>query len=222
MPLPRQEVVDGTIAELSSFEELMRSLSPQEWSMPTRCAGWTVADICGHVTGTIAAIANGQLDTLTLPDGPQREAAERRGRSAEEVADELRGAIKVAADIAATFDDASWAGPPPVEIPGTLGEGVEALWYDAYVHSDDIRNALGRSSVKGPGLRASVSHLADLLTHQGWGPATLALDGLEEFPVSGEGGKRVTGDPLAFVLAATGRADPGALGLDETVNVYRD
>jgi hypothetical protein len=31
----------------------------------------------------------------------------------------------------------------------------------------------------------------------------------------------VSGDPLAFVLAATGRSDPGALGLDESVNVYR-
>ena len=43
-----------------------------------------------------------------------------------------------------------------------------------------------------------------------------------EFPVSGGGGQRVTGDPLEFVLAATGRTDPGALGLDETVNVYRE
>ena len=27
--------------------------------------------------------------------------------------------------------------------------------------------------------------------------------------------------PLAFVLAATGRAYPAPLGLDETVNIYR-
>ena len=31
----------------------------------------------------------------------------------------------------------------------------------------------------------------------------------------------MTGDPLAFVLAATGHADPAPLGLDETVNIYR-
>jgi hypothetical protein len=63
--------------------------------------------------------------------------------------------------------------------------------------------------------------LADLLTHAGWGPATLALDGLEEFSVSGGGGQRVTGDPLSFVLVATGRLDPSELGLDPAVNVYR-
>jgi uncharacterized protein (TIGR03083 family) len=222
MTLARQDVIDGTMAELTSLEELMRTLSDEEWATPTRCEGWTVSDICGHVTGTIAAIANGQLDGLTAPDAPQREADERKGRAPGVVADELRDAIKVTKDIAAVFDDAAWAGPPPVDLPGTLGEAVEGLWYDAYVHIDDINSALGRLSLRGPGLRASVSHLADLLTHREFEPATLALEGLEEFPVNGGGGSRVTGDPLTFVLAATGRADPSQLGLDDTVNVYRD
>jgi hypothetical protein len=38
----------------------------------------------------------------------------------------------------------------------------------------------------------------------------------------GGGGDTVTGDPKQFVLAATGRTDPGALGLDDTVNIYAD
>jgi len=90
-----------------------------------------------------------------------------------------------------------------------------------YVRAEDIRDALGREPARGPGLRAAVSHLADLLSREGWGPATLALDDLDELPVSGGGGTRVTGDPLTFVLVSTGRADPALLGLDETVNVYR-
>jgi hypothetical protein len=48
----------------------------------------------------------------------------------------------------------------------------------------------------------------------------LQLDGVGSFDVSGGGGQRVTGDPLTFVLIATGRADPSALGLDPSVNVY--
>jgi hypothetical protein len=48
----------------------------------------------------------------------------------------------------------------------------------------------------------------------------VALDGIEAFEVSG-GGRIITGDPLAFVLASTGRGDPAAVGLDETVNIYR-
>ena len=222
MALPRQEVIDGTLAELTAFEELMRSFSEKDWTADTRCEGWTVADVCSHITGTWTHIANGTLDQLTVPNAPQLEAAERKGRTPDEVADELQRSVKVAIDLASSFDETAWAGPPPVDVPGTLGQAVEGLWYDVYVHGDDVRAATGRSSVRGPGLRASVSHLADLLTLDGWGPATLALDGLEEFDVSGGGGKRVTGDPLAFVLIATGREDPSKLGLDDSVNVYRD
>lgn len=221
MPLPREEVIAGTMDEGRRFEEVIRSLSEQDWQTPTRCEGWSVADICAHVTGTLSDIANGRLSELGLPNATQRQADERRGWSPDAVADELAGAIKVCTDIAAGIDDAAWAGPPPVDIPGTMGMAVEGLWYDAYVHIDDINDALGRPSTGGPGLRASVSHLADLLTQQGWGPATLALDGLEEFPVSDGGGTKVTGDPHTFVLVATGRADPSELGLDEAVNVYR-
>lgn len=220
MPLPREEVVAGTMAQASELEKLIRSLSEEQWKTPTRCEGWTVADICAHVTGTLSDIANGRFAELGAPNATQRQADERRGWSPEAVADELAGAVKVCTDIAAAIDDAAWAGPPPVDVPGTLGMGVEALWYDSYVHIDDINDALGLPSKRGPGLRASVSHLSDLLTDQGWGPATLALDGMEEFPVSGAG-KKVKGDPLTFVLIATGRADPAQLDLDETVNVYR-
>ena len=222
MPLPREEVISGSMSAAKDGDELMRSLSDEEWNTPTRCEGWTVGDICKHVTGTLSDVANGRLAELALPDATQRQVDERRGRSPEEVADELAGAIKVCADIAAGIDDDAWAGPPPLDIPGTMGMAVEALWYDAFVHTDDINAALGRPTQRGPGLRASVSHLADLLTQREWGPATLALDGLEEFPVSGGDGRRITGDPMDFVLAATGRTDPAKVGLDETVNIYRD
>ena len=220
MPLPRTEVVTGSAEELAIFAELIRSIDDAGWRSPTRCQGWSVADVCAHVVGTIADIAAGRLEELVAPDSPARQVAERAGRSQHELADELQAAAKVTADIAASFDDDAWNGPAPVGIPGTLGSAVEGVWYDAFVHNDDIRAALGQASYRGPGLRAAVSHLADLLTQRGWGPATLVLQGLETFPISGGGAREVTGDPLSFVLVATGRADPSELGLDPTVNVY--
>ena len=101
-----------------------------------------------------------------------------------------------------------------------MGEGVEGLWFDAWLHADDIRVPLGLATVPGPAVRASVSHLADLLTQRGWGPATIAVDGLEEFAVSGGGGQRIDGDPYRFILVASGRAPSSELGLDPSVNVY--
>jgi uncharacterized protein (TIGR03083 family) len=220
MGLPREEVLIGSAAELADFEELIRSLSDAEWEAPSRCAGWAIGDVAAHVTGTIADIATGRLAELAAPDATARQVAERQGRSAREVADELHEATKVVSDLAAGFDDAAWAGPAPAGIPGSLGEGIEAIWYDTYVHAEDIRSALGRQPERGPGLRVAVSHIADLLDRQGWGPAVLALDGLDEMPVSGGGGQRVMGDPLTFVLVATGRQAAKDIGLDDSVNVY--
>ncbi|HEV7886968.1 MAG TPA: maleylpyruvate isomerase family mycothiol-dependent enzyme [Acidimicrobiales bacterium] len=220
MALPRAQIMAGTAEGLSRFEELIRGLSDAAWNTTTRCEGWVVADVAAHVAGTITAIATGQLQELADPAHVARQVAERKGRGPGELADEVRDSGKVGIDIMGSFDDASWDGPLPIDLPGTLGEGVEAIWYDAYVHAEDINDALGRPAERGSGLRAAVSHIAGVLDRDGWGPATLAFDGLEEFPVGG-GGDRIAGDPLTFVLVATGRQDPSVLGLDETVNIYR-
>ena len=97
------------------------------------------------------------------------------------------------------FDDDAWQTPAPGGYAGTLGDGVEALWFDLYAHGDDIRDAIGRPSERGDGLRPTVSHIATELTKRGWGPATLALDGLPEFPVGDGTGLRIDGDPLQFM-----------------------
>jgi hypothetical protein len=63
-----------------------------------------------------------------------------------------------------------------------------------------------------------------LLDRRGWGPASLAFDGMEPVSVgTGRGsdsGPVLGGDPLPFVLAATGRGRPEDLGLDSSVNIY--
>jgi uncharacterized protein (TIGR03083 family) len=222
--MKRDEVSVGMVAELERFEELVRGLDDREWATPTRCDGWTVADVAAHVTGTMSDVVAGRLDGQGSPEVTARQVAERRGRTAAEVADELAGAAKAARDVLAMFDDAAWAAPAPGGYQGSLGDGVEALWYDTYLHGDDIRAAVGRSSLRGEGLRCSVHHVAHELTRLGWGPAILALNGIEEVPVGegGEGGagRRITGDPFQFVLASTGRADPTSIGLDPGINIY--
>jgi uncharacterized protein (TIGR03083 family) len=219
MVLPRNTVEAGTLREYGEFAALLRSLNQDEWSRPSRCDGWTVADVAAHVTGTLTRVVNGELEGLGTPEATQHEVEQRRGRTPGEVADEVDAGAKAASAILPTFDDDAWNGPAPAGIPGTLGEGVEALWYDAFVHADDIRAATGRPSERGPGLEAAVSHVTTELERRGWGPVTLALDGLDEVRVGG-GGRRVTGDALEFVLVATGRSDPARFGLDRDVNIY--
>lgn len=207
MVLPRTTIEHGFVRDHADFSELVRSLDAQEWAEATRCEGWSVGDVAAHLTGTLADIVAGNFDGLGSPEVTQREVDERRGRSAAEIADELDTQAKASVELLGAFDDAAWNGPAPGGIPGTVGQGVEALWFDAYMHADDIRAAIGRPTERGPGLEASVSHVASILDRDGWGPATLTLDGANEYQVGG-GGRKVTGDAHEFVLAATGRGDP--------------
>ena len=221
MPLPREEVLNGLQEQLTEFEELVRSLDRQQWNTPTRCEGWTVADIAAHWIGTLTEVVEGRTDQLGSPEVAERIVQDRRGRSPQELADELATTAEGARAIMGTLDDEAWDSPAPGGVAASIGVGVEALWYDAYVHTQDIRAALGLPEQPGPGLKASVVHVADMLSREGWGPATLALDGMPEYPIGEGNGRRIEGDPLTFVLVATGRHDPSVLGLDETVNVYR-
>jgi uncharacterized protein (TIGR03083 family) len=220
MTLPRDQIEKGLSDELSAFTALVRSLDEAQLDTPTRCDGWTVRDVAAHVVGTMADIVAGRFEGLGTPEVTQREVDERAGRTAVQLADELDEVKAGAQQLLAVFDDEAWEAPAPAGVARTVGWGVESLWYDAFLHGDDIRHALGQPSVVTDAIRAAVSHVTAVLSDQGWSPATVALDGIEAFEVSG-GGRTITGDPLAFVLAGTGRADPSALGLDETVNIYR-
>lgn len=223
--LGRNEVVAGIARELEDFGELVRSLRPDEWMLPTRCEGWTVADVAGHLVGAFADITAGRIEGQGSAEVSERQAAERRGRTTQAIADELDVVRALTERMLEGFDDRFWSTPVGGGHDRTVGQGMEAMWTGTYVHGDDIRAAVGRTSVRGPGLRTAVHNVADLLTERGWGPAILALDGLDEVVVGdpvGAGVRRITGDPLAFVLVATGRADPAALGFDVSVNVFAE
>jgi uncharacterized protein (TIGR03083 family) len=217
MGLGREEAIAGLLAEYEAFGDLVRSLDERQWETPSRCAGWTAGDAARHVVGTATDVANGVAGTHT----PDEEVAERKGRSAKEIADELETALGTLRNLGAIIDDNAWNGPSPVP-DLTMRQGILTLLYDVYVHADDIRTAVGLpAATAGLGLDASVEYLAEQLHERGWGPATLALDGMEKADIGG-GGDPVTGDAKQFVLTATGRAEPGALGLDATVNIYAD
>jgi uncharacterized protein (TIGR03083 family) len=198
-----------------AFSSLVRSLDEAQWGTSSRCEGWTVGDIARHVVGTATDVATGQAGTHT----PEEEVAERQGRTPQEIADELDTALVTLAGMADVITDEIWEGPSPVP-DMTMHQGVNVLFYDVYVHSDDIRTAVGKPTTRGLGVEASVEYVAEQLEQRGWGPSTLALDGMEKISVGDGDGPTVTGDPYQFVLAATGRSDPSELGLDGTVNIY--
>ena len=217
MGLGREEAIAGLMAEYEGFATLVRALDAPQWEQPSRCEGWTVGDVARHVVGTATDVAGGVVGTHT----PDEEVAERKGRTANEIADELGTALETLRNLALVIDDNAWNGPSPVP-DLTMRQGILTLIYDLYVHSDDIRAGAGMAPAgPGLGLDATVEYLVEQLDERGWGPATLALDGVDKADIGG-GGDPITGDPMRFVLVACGRSDPSTLGLDEKVNIYAD
>ena len=120
----------------------------------------------------------------------------RTARSAPQaLIEELDRVISATEELMTHFDEAAWNGPAAPGIAGTLGAGILSLWCGIYIHCEDILAALGRPAQEGPGLRAAISNIADVLTDRGWGPATLALDGVGDVAIGG-GGRRIEADPL--------------------------
>lgn len=218
MSLPRTQTQAEFGAEVGRFEALVRGVDVVAWDRPSRCDGWSAGDVAKHVVGQFADVVAGRFDGLGSDEATQREVDERTGLGPDAVADELAAITPTLDALLGSFDDDAWSSPSP-NGTGTLGEGVEALWSDMVLHADDIRCAIGREAPADVDPTPAVSHIADVLTQRGWRPATIALEGLPKFPVSG-GGEEITGAPWPFALAATGRGDPEALGLDPSINIY--
>lgn len=205
MALPRTQVSDGLVEELGRFEELIRGIDDETWDRASRCAGWTVGDVARHVVGSMADVAAGRLDGLGTPAVTEREVAERAGRSAAELADECAEVTKAAAGLLPLFDDDAWAAQAPGGYEGTLGDGVEALWYDTWMHADDIRAVVGEATQFGSGWPGVVSHVGFELAKRGW-----SGDVVDSQDAAG----------LAFVMAATGRSDGADLSGERPINIY--
>jgi uncharacterized protein (TIGR03083 family) len=213
----RTDVAEGCLAEYEQFAALIEGLDAAAWDAPSRCDGWQVRHVAGHVTGLAEDAAAGVPGSRNADE----EAATFRGMPPTEVAQRLRAAATSIGELLAVVDDEAWNAPLPTLPDLTLGRGVLTLWFDTFVHADDIRAATGQPSDRdGAGVRASVEYLASELDTREWGPAVLTLDGLVPHEI-GTGGREIEGDPMTFVLVATGRANPSLLGLDDSVNIYR-
>ena len=215
MMLTREQVVQGTLDEWELFAELIAGLDDAQWDAPSRCEGWAVRDVAGHVLGSTSDVLAGTFGHRT----PEDEARDLRHLSQGQMAAELRRVATGMQALVVTLDDAAWASPSPAP-DLTIAEGVLALWYDAWIHADDIRAAAGLPAVRGTGLVAAVEHVAETLAKRQWGPARLALHGLPEIAVGKANGRVVSADPHRFVMVATGRADSAELGLEPSVNIY--
>jgi uncharacterized protein (TIGR03083 family) len=48
-------VLDGFVRALDGFEAVLAGVAPGYWSAPSPCAGWSAADVAGHMIGDLRA-----------------------------------------------------------------------------------------------------------------------------------------------------------------------
>jgi uncharacterized protein (TIGR03083 family) len=105
----------------AQYAEVVHSLRPDEWSAPSRCAGWSVQDLVAHTGSNFHVV----VEPDTAPENPPPAAEdlqellvrERRGWTAGQVADEFERFRRPAVAVFHAVQD-----EPTASIPLTLSE----------------------------------------------------------------------------------------------------
>lgn len=149
------ELIDIWQSALADIDALCARLSEGEWLAQTPCPGWTVADVVAH-TADIESFMAGEprpehspdWDSLPHASGPFGQFTEvgvdaRRGRPREEVLAELRARAEARrAQLDALPVDAEVMGVTGAQV--SLSRMVRTRTFDAWVHEQDIRAAIGQ------------------------------------------------------------------------------
>jgi uncharacterized protein (TIGR03086 family) len=131
-------VLDRFIRALDGFEAVLAGVAPGQWSAPSPCAGWSAADVAGHVIGNLR-------ETEALARGRYTEA--RAGDPGSAVGDDPLAAWRAArAGMTAALDPAALARLVP------LGEILDRSAMEFLVHTWDLAQATGQAVVLDPGL----------------------------------------------------------------------
>lgn len=221
----------------------LEGLTPDEWDRSTPCAPWTVRDVAAHL-GHLEGMAHG----FPQPDPPadfetspfegldlatNTGVAARRGRTPDELLDEIRRAAAATLEQLWNTDDEGWRAPAPSPVGMVpLTQAMELRLGDVYVHLMDIRHGIGRPLSAADEPIASAAAVGRAVRLTGWAAVKRAeLDdgtrirlsltgpaGLDEATLVVSGGRgilvdeddateRIEGTGLAYLLAVGGRVD---------------
>lgn len=205
----------------STTDDVLRlaaDLGDEEWARPTDLPGWTAQDVLAHLAAVEHEIATGEGPTgvAPIPGRPMMSwwteagVAERRGRTAPDLIEELRSAVDARSAHLAQHpptDPAAPADRTPGHIPWDNATLFRNRVVDVWVHGQDIRRAVGRPGsldTAGAEFTASVfvSSWPYLLGKRAGAPAgtTLAVivDGVRTDVAVGESGRAaITSQPAA-------------------------
>lgn len=150
-----QETIANLAAVWRSIEGVCAELDEGQWALPTDCPGWSVKDQLSHIVGTEATLLGrpapdhtpANAGTLRNPLAERNEVQVdyRRPRSGAEVLDEFREVTAARLAALRAMDATEWDREVQTPVgPGTVREFMQIRIFDAWVHEQDIRRAVGR------------------------------------------------------------------------------
>ncbi len=224
--MDRETAMQLAETEYVRFLDLLRSLSPEDWSTATECPPWDVRAIAGHTTG-MALMATGLKETLR-----QSVVAKRRGGvpldalTALQVEEHADLTTRELLDRFAAIGPRAARGrrrapalvrrmkvPDPQDVAGRIERWTNGylidtiLTRDPWMHRMDICRATGRAPVLTPdhdGLL--VADVVEEWTERHGRPYRLHLTGAAGGSFSqGDGGPELTLDAVDFCRLLSGR-----------------
>ena len=150
-----QETVDKMEAVWRSLEELCSDFEDREWETPTDCPGWSVQDQLSHLVGSECRLLGRPLPEHVPEDtghikndsGQRNEVLVdfRRSQSGSQVLEEFREGTgeRLAILRGTTESDFDEETDPPIG-RAPVRELLAIRIFDAWVHEQDIRRAVGR------------------------------------------------------------------------------
>ncbi len=235
----QQRIADELRAERESLTAYLESLPEAAWDKQSQCTDWTVKELMAHTIGIASDVANRRLDGVGSPEANQRQVDERAERTARELLDEWASEGKLLEDGIRVLEDDFWNAPYSDNF--TVGQALQRMVEDIWVHGQDIRIPLGDSTTSGPALISTLEVASRDLENRlprlapDIGRVTIQA-GKFSSSVPGAGSEDVTisGDPITLGLVSTGRiplseavqdgklsVSPDApAGLADALNIY--
>ena len=231
---PMDDILTALAEQDDELDGLLAGLDEAGWARPSRCEGWTVADVVLHLaqtdemtvasaerrfTAAAAAFGNpaGAPGGATVDDPAGLAVAAQRGRPGSEVYQRWRAASAAQAKALGACE----AGTRLPWVAGELAAITLATTRlaELWIHTGDVAAGLGRDLTPGgrlrPIARLAWRTLPYAFTRAGRtlaGPVALALtapDGATwEFTPDGPAATTVTGPALDFCLLAARRIPP--------------
>ncbi|RPA12803.1 maleylpyruvate isomerase family mycothiol-dependent enzyme [Gordonia sp. OPL2] len=161
--LPIDTVVTALTDEWTVLDDLVTSVTDEQWQAASVLPGWTVADIIAHVIGTESMLDGRAVDSTTdvasldhvhNPIGEFNEhwIEQFRGSSRAEVMAALREIVDVRAGSLRSMTQADFDAEAATPAgPDTYGRFMRIRVFDCWIHEIDIRDSTDGSTPSQPG-----------------------------------------------------------------------